>query len=133
MLQARVTARAFPSLSAIGMECQLYQSTGLDGENSGAKEQGYGSKRDFADVPSVGERVLKTPDRIPMIQLSPNSTRLQAKALSHHVVRANNSELSNPARSTYSVGGSTTYRGPPTAPNLRRPATGSGSMTARGN
>lgn len=115
------------------MECQLCQSTGLDGENSGTKQQGYGAKRNFADVQSAGERVLKTPDRIPMIQLSPNSTRLQAKALSHHVGRANNSELSNAALSTYSLGGSTTYRGPPTAPNLRRPASGSGSMTARGN
>lgn len=118
-------------MSIIGMECQLYQSIGLDGENAGAKQQGDGTKQNFAGMPAAGGRVIRTPDRVPMIQLSHNSTRLQT--LSHHVVRANNSELSTAAMSTYSLGGSTTCRGPPTAPNLRRPGSGSGSMTARGD
>lgn len=125
----RVLQPDFPSMSIIGMECQLYQSTGLDGETFGTKQHSDGTKQKSADMPAAGGRVLRTPDRIPMIQLSPNSTRLQAR--SQHVVRANNSG-SSAALSTYNLGGSTTCRDPPTAPNLRRPGSGSGSMTARG-
>ena len=121
-------------MSAIEMVCQVHQTTRLDGENVDARQQGDGAKQSPADMPAAGGRVARTPDRIPMIQLSPSATQLSTKSgPSNLAVRARVPEVSREAFSPYNLGGSTTHRGNhPAAPSPWHLGSGSGSMTARG-
>ena len=116
------------------MERQVHQTTELDGENIGVRPQGDGSKHCPTEVLAVGARVARTPDRTPMIQLSPNATQLSTKSgPSNLALRARVPEVSREAVSAYNLGGSTTHRGNhPSASSPWHLGSGSGSMTARG-
>ena len=116
------------------MDCQAYQTTELDGENVGARQQSDETKQRPAEMPVAGGGVARTPDRVPMIQLSPNATQFSTKSgLSNLLVRARVPEVSREAYLAYNLGGSTTHRGNhPTAPSPWHLGSSSGSMTARG-
>ena len=120
-------------MPAIEMVRQVHQTTGLESENVDARQQGAGTKQSPADMPAAGGRVA-TPDRIPMIQLSPNATHLSTKSgPSHLAIRARVPEVSGKASPACKLGGSTTHRGNhPAAPSPWHLGSGSGSMTARG-
>ena len=131
---ASYSQSALTSMPAIEMERQVYQTTGLDGENFGARLQDAGTKQTPADLPAAGGRVARTPDRIPMIQLSPNATQLSTKSgPSNLAVSSRAPEVFREACSAYNLAGSTTHRGNhPAASSRWHLGSGSGSMTARG-
>ena len=121
-------------MPAIEMVHQVYQTTGLDDENVGARLHYDATKQSPADTPAAGGRVARTPDRIPMIQLSPNATHISSKAgPTNLAVKARVPEVFREAFPAYNLGGSTTHRGNhPAAPSPWHLGSGSGSMTARG-
>ena len=115
------------------MEPHLHKFTGPVGELLDAGQQGDETKENAAVVPAAGIRLARTPDRIPMIHLSPNATQPPAKHMSHLNVRARVPEVTSEAFPAYNLGSNTTCRNShQAAPSRWRPGSSSGSMTARG-
>ena len=118
--------------SAAQMQNYTKQHIIADAENT-SRMQDNEAKPVSADKPSAGVKAATSPDRLPMIQLSPNAAYRPAKSPLQVKSQTRIPEVATPTFMTSRFGGSTTHReGSHTSPGMWQPASSSGSMTARG-
>ena len=119
-------------MSDFGMHHHAQQRE-LSGLESGSKQQENQPDVNFADTASANNQEARSPERAPMIQLSPNAVNSPAQGSSPLVFKVQKPAASNAALLASKFGGSTTHRdGRQTPPMVWQPGSGSGCMTARG-
>ena len=114
------------------MQSTINQRVIADTENC-SRMQDNETKPFSADKPAAGVKAATSPDRVPMVQLSPNAAYRPAKTPLQTMPKIRVPEVATSTLMSSRFGGSTTHReGSHTSPGMWRPASGSGSLTARG-